>query len=47
MGKGAKIRKMRAEGTNRRNILVSKAKKPHQMKNPANAEKAIRLATSN
>lgn len=44
MAKGARIRKARREGTNRRNTLVTREENVFLMSNPANAEKAIRLA---
>jgi len=43
IGKGARIRKQREEGTYRRNTLVTKETSPARMANPANAEKARRL----
>lgn len=46
MGKGARIKKAKKEGTDRRNTLVTEQEKLIKMNNPANATKAIRLATS-
>jgi hypothetical protein len=39
IGKGARIRKQREEGTNRRNTLVTRERNPARINNPANAEK--------
>ena len=43
MGKGARNRKARKEGTNRRNTLVTKETNPLKMNNPGNIHKALRL----
>ena len=45
MGKDARIKKAREEGIDRRSTLVTKQTNPFRMNNPANAAKAIRLAT--
>ncbi|MGS0745587.1 hypothetical protein ACU70A_06505 [Syntrophomonas erecta subsp. sporosyntropha] len=42
IGKGARIRNQREEGTDRRNTLVTKETGPARMANPANAGKARR-----
>lgn len=45
MGKAARIKTARTEGADRRNTLVTKQTSLIKMNNPANAAKAIRLAT--
>jgi hypothetical protein len=45
LGKAARIKTARTEGADRRNTLVTKQTNPFRMNNPANAAKAIRLAT--
>jgi hypothetical protein len=46
IGKGARIRKQREEGTNRKNTLVTKETSPARMANPANAEKFRKWLTA-
>lgn len=43
MSKGARIRRMQKEGTDRRHTVVSKQSNPLRMNNPANAIKARAL----
>ena len=43
MSKSARIKSMRAEGTDKNHTLVSKETRPWKMNNPANAEKAKML----
>ena len=46
IGKGARIRKQREEGTNRKNTLVTRETNPAKMANPANAEKFRKWLTA-
>lgn len=43
MSKGARIKRLRREGLDKRSIVVSKHTNPRAMNNPANRDKARRL----